>query len=133
MKIKNYIDKIIKEEVTKARLKESTDFELEIYNSGLQNAPEQFKKLPKPVLDKIEQVLEKLHFQRERADDYDRSRPQSYYDGVNKLQNYIVKEFSKIGIKCSAGEGDDEFIELMFESRLKESSSQEDIESLADD
>lgn len=91
-------------------------FDLKIKDSGLQNAPDQFKQLPRDVFKKIEDVLTKLHHSREAADDYGRSRPQSYYNGVNKLQKYIIKEFKKVGIDVEAGEGDDEFIELYFKN-----------------
>lgn len=39
--------------------------------------------------------------------------PESYYKGVNVLQNYIVKELNKVGFKCEAGEGDDAMIEII--------------------
>lgn len=109
-KIKKFLKPLIE------RILSESNFDLEIYDDALnvKNRPPQFDRLPPATLTKIETALTKLHYQRERSEDYGRDIPQSYYDGVNALQRYIIKEFKKVGIQCVAEEGDDETITLVF-------------------
>lgn len=128
-KLTTLIKRIIKEEIESA---ESFELEIPIESFDYTNPPYILNKIDTAAFNKIKTTIEKLHNMRERAEDTGKITPKSYYDGVNKLENFIIKSLNSVGVKVTAGEGDDDTIILISDKYLGDIESDKSDLSSAD-
>ena len=92
----------------------SEEFLLPIAILNPKYLPKAILSLPRSVIEKILNTITNLYFKREGAEEDRKEIPQSYYDGVNKLETYIVEQLNKAGISAEAIEGDDGWIAIQL-------------------